>query len=111
MSLIHQALKGSANPTPAYDNGLAIYQDLLREIDAGMLLIKNAVTSSPANKDIATNDIMFHGDKTLWQKFGNTLKLRMLIHCHNVAAINKTTEIATIVANGNGYLGQARMQW
>jgi hypothetical protein len=100
-----QALKGSGNPTPAYDNALTIYQDLLREIDAGMLLIKNAVTTTPANKDIATNDIMFHGDKTLWQKFGNTLKLRMLIHCHNVAAINKTAEMAIITANGNGFLG------
>ncbi|HMK25359.1 MAG TPA: SusD/RagB family nutrient-binding outer membrane lipoprotein, partial [Chitinophagaceae bacterium] len=101
-----QALKGSGNPTPAYDNGLDIYKALLLEIDAGILLIKNAVVNTTnSNRDIATNDIMFHGDKTLWQKFGNTLKLRMLIHCHNVAAINKATEIATIVSNGSGYLG------
>src|SRR5688572_16512233 len=78
-----QALKGSGNPTPAYDNGLAIYQDLLRQIDTGIALIKNSVvTTTNTNKNIATNDIMFNGDKTKWAKFGNTLKLRLLIHAY-----------------------------
>ena len=101
-----QALKGSGNPTPAYDKGLDIYKALLREIDAGMLLINNAtVTASNPNKDIATNDVMFQGDKTKWQKFGNTLKLRMLIHAYAVGAIDKTAEVAIINANGFGFLG------
>ena len=101
-----QALKGSANPTPAYDNGLAIYQALLREIDAGIALIKAAVvTTTNANKNIATNDIMFGGNKTLWAKFGNTLKLRLLIHAYAVGVINKTTEIGIINTEGSGYLG------
>lgn len=101
-----QALKGSGNPTPAYDKGVDIYKALLSEITAGMALINAAVvTTSNANKNIATNDIMFQGDKVKWQKFGNTLKLRLLIHAYAVGAINKTTEIATIVANGNGFLG------
>jgi hypothetical protein len=92
-----QALKGSTNPTPAYDNGLAIYQSLLREIDAGILLIRRAVvTASNANKNIATNDIMFGGDRTKWVRFANTLKLRMLIHAYAVTAINKATEIGII---------------
>jgi len=101
-----QALKGSGNPTPAYDNGLDIYQDLLREIDAGVDLIKNAtVTTTNANKEIAKNDIMFNGNKTLWAKFGNTLKLRLLVHAYAVGAINKANEIAIIEAEGSGYLG------
>ena len=101
-----QALKGSGNPTPAYDKGLDIYKSLLREIDAGMALINGAtVTATNANKDVATNDIMFHGDKTMWNKFGNTLKLRMLIHCVNVGAIDKAAEMAIINTNGNGFLG------
>jgi len=55
-----QALKGSGNPTPSYDNGLAIYQDLLRQIDTGIYLIKSAnVTATSPDKDIWKNDIMF----------------------------------------------------
>jgi|CXWL01.1.fsa_nt_gi hypothetical protein len=111
-----QALKGSGNPTPAYDNGLAIYQSLLREIDAGIALIKNAdVTASNPNKDIWKNDILF-GDpaagvianvpamKVKWAQFGNSLKLRLLIHAYAVAGINKTTEIGIIDTEGSGYL-------
>lgn len=101
-----QALKGSGNPTPAYDNGIDIYKALFREIDAGIALIKAAtVTSTNANKNIATNDIMFGGDKTKWAKFGNTVKLRMLIHAYAVAGIDKAAEIAIINAEGSGYLG------
>ncbi len=111
-----EALKGSGNPTPKYDAGLSIYQSLFREIDAGIALIKNAVvTADNANKDIWKNDIVF-GDpvtgalanvpamKTRWAQFGNTLKLRLLIHAYAVAGINKPAEIAIIDAEGSGYL-------
>lgn len=101
-----QALKGSGNPTPAYDDGLNIYKDLFREVDAGIALIKAAVvTTTNANKNIATNDIMFAGDKTKWIKFGNTLKLRWLIHCYAVAGINKAAEMTIINNEGSGFLG------
>lgn len=100
------ALKGSGNPTPKYDKGVDIYKALLREIDNGMTLIKNAVvTTTNGNKSIATDDIMFQGNKTMWYKFGNTLKLRLLIHAYAVAAIDKAAEIAIINAEGSGYLG------
>lgn len=113
-----QALKGSGNPTPAYDNGEAIYKALFREIDAGIALIKTSVvTAANANRDIWRNDIMF-GDpvsgaigsvpamKTKWAQFGNTLKLRLLIHAYAVAGINKPAEIAIIEAEGSGYMAQ-----
>ncbi|MBN8674830.1 MAG: SusD/RagB family nutrient-binding outer membrane lipoprotein [Chitinophagales bacterium] len=101
-----EALKGGGNPTPKYDNGIDIYKDLFREIDAGIALIKAANTSANGpNKDIAKNDIMFGGNKTLWAKFGNTLKLRLLIHAYAVAGINKAAEITIINNEGSGYLG------
>jgi hypothetical protein len=112
-----QALKGSGNPTPAYDNGIDIYKDLLRQIDTGITLIKGAVvTATNPNKNIWTNDIMF-GDpvngvignvaamKLKWRKFGNTLKLRMLIHAYAVAGINKPNEMTIINNDGSGFLG------
>jgi hypothetical protein len=112
-----QALKGSVNPTPSYDKGIDIYKSLLREIDAGIDLIKNSVVSADnPNKDIWKNDIIF-GDpvagaignvpamKVKWARFGNTLKLRLLIHAYAVPEIDKAAEIAIINAEGSGYLG------
>lgn len=106
-----QALKGGGNPTPAYDKGLDVYKDLFRQIDTGILLIRRAVVSTTnANKNIATNDIMFNADKTKWVRFANTLKLRMLIHAYADAGINKAAEIAIIqntldTASGNAVYG------
>lgn len=111
-----EALKGSGNPTPAYDSGLEIYQDLLAEITEGIELIKSSnPTATSPDKDIWKNDIMF-GDpvngvvgnvaamKTKWAQFGNTLKLRLLIHAYAVPAIDKAAQIAIINAEGSGYM-------
>ena len=75
------ALKGNGNTTPSYDKGMDIYRDLLKQIDTGISLIKNADLSTSGtqpNKGITTNDIMFKGDQTRWAQFGNTMKLRLL---------------------------------
>jgi hypothetical protein len=105
-----EAGRGSGEPTPAYDKGVDIYKDLLRQIDTGMALIRGSnPTASNADKAIWTNDIMF-GDpvagvlanvptmKMKWARFGNSLKLRLLIHAYAVPAIDKAAEIAKIEA-------------
>lgn len=101
-----EALKGGGNTTPRYDNGLDVYKDLFRQIDTGIAQIKQAVISE--NRDITTNDIMFKGNKVLWAKFGNTLKLRMLIHTSAISGINVNDEVARIVTEGSGYLGSGQ---
>ena len=99
-----QALKGGGNPTPSYDKGLDIYKDLFRQADTAIELFQNADASLAANKDFATNDIIFGGNTAKWIRFANTLKLRWLIHCYAVAAIDKTAELNKIAATGAGYL-------
>lgn len=116
-----QALKGGANPTPAYDKGIDIYKDLFRQVDTAIALIEGTDAEAAANKDIITNDIIFgvlaypqgslslHAytdlQKARWIRFANTLKLRWLIHCYAVSGINKTAEMAKINSQGGGFLG------
>lgn len=91
-----QSLKGAANTTPSYDKGADIYKDLLRQIDTGIALIKDADLGSSANADIATNDVMLGGDQTRWAQFGNTLKLRILTKFMNGGvAINADGSVGT----------------
>jgi hypothetical protein len=108
-----EALKGSVNVTPKYDNGQDIYKDLFRQIDTGIALIKSATESQ--SKNIEKNDIMFEGNKTMWAKLGNTLKLRMLVHLHNglnastvVPGFDIAGEVAKITAEGSGFLGKGQ---
>ena len=92
----------TGNIRPAYDKGEAIYKALLPLIDEGLALIKGA-TGNDAS--IATQDILFKANKTNWAKFANSLKLRLLIHTTKVSTFNIPGEIAKIVAEGSGFLG------
>lgn len=92
----------TGNIRPAYDKGEDIYKALLPLIDAGLTLIK-ASTGNDAN--IATQDIIFKGNKTNWAKFANSLKLRLITHTSKSSTFNIPAEIAKIVAEGSGFLG------
>ena len=97
------ALQGTANILPTYDKAQDIYDDLFKQIDAGMaLLAKGDGTLNPG-----PNDIMFQGDIDKWLKFGNTLKLRMLLRQSEKTdrAAFIQTQLATIKTSGYGFLG------
>ena len=91
---------------PKYDDAKTIYEDLVKKIDAGIVLIKSSVELSPTD---AQFDIMFHGDKTKWVKLANTLKLRILVRQSEMPgrAAYIQAEIAKIVTEGTGFLGAA----
>jgi len=90
---------------PRYDEGKFIYEDLIKQLDTAITLIKNA--DALKNSKINLTDIMFHGDVSKWLKFINTLKLRLLIHQANRPdrASYIATEIEKIKTSGNGFLG------
>lgn len=98
-----KAMDIKVNITPAYDKGEDIYKDLLKQITEGITLIKNADVSR--NINITNADVIFHGNKAQWARFGNTLKLRLLIHMSQVPGFNPATEIAAITAEGSGFMG------
>ncbi len=113
-----EAFKGGTIRTPKYDDDKAIYADLFRELDKAIALLNDAnATSADNNLEIATNDLIFKGNKLNWKKFANTLKLRMLMHMGNtsfaggtevntfIPGANQVAEMAIITAEGSGFLG------
>ncbi len=91
----------AGNIRPAYDKGEDVYKDLIPKIDEGLALIKAA----ELDKNIKTADILFKGEKPLWAKFANTLKLRLLLHAYKTTVFDTPAEIAKINAEGSGFLG------
>lgn len=89
---------------PKYDDGQAIYEDLIKQLDTAIVLIKNA--ESDKNPKISIADIMFHGEKDKWIRFANTVKLRLLMHQANLSSRTSyiEQEIAVINAEGSGFL-------
>lgn len=74
-----EAFKASKNISPAYDKGEVIYDDLLKQLDAAIALIK----ASGSATNPGSSDIIFHGNMTNWVKFANTLKLRIALRQWN----------------------------
>lgn len=112
-----QAFQFSVTRTPAYDAAPAIYADLQKKLDSAIIYLKTASRSTFAGVDIVN-----HGNKVLWTKFANTLKLRLLIRQSQTAGFSPTAELTKIRAEGSilqsgetisvnpGYLNEAAKQ-
>lgn len=78
---------------PKYDPQANIYAGLLNELDQANALIAEGTEPIAPN-----NDLMFQGDKLQWQKFTNSLKLRLLMRASNKLP-DAAAKIAAIVSN------------
>lgn len=72
-----QALQGVDNTTPAYDSQEAVYNGILGLIDGAMASMDNG----PGPQ----GDQVYGGDMGMWEKFANTLKLRVAMRMSDVA--------------------------
>ncbi len=90
-----QAFQNDKFTQPTYDNAKDVYTALQTSLDSAILYFKQSPRASFTSADIVNG-----GNITLWVKFANTLKLRMLIRQSQVSGFNPAAEIAKIVANG-----------
>lgn len=64
---------------PKYDNGLDIYNDLAKRIDAALANL------NPKAESFGNSDLFYKGDVNAWIKFAYTLKVKMGITLADVA--------------------------
>lgn len=67
------ALQGTANLAPAFEDDAVVYDNIITLLDEGLAAI-NTTAPTPG-----ASDIVFGGNMTRWRKFANTLKLRVYI--------------------------------
>lgn len=65
----------------AYDDDALIYADLLEEVNEAIDLIDNATIETIS---VGSEDAIFGGTMSMWRKFANTLKLRLVLRQSNV---------------------------
>lgn len=94
------AVKGTKLKRPRYEDGKIVYQKAVNLISEGIEDLKSSQVIGKRN-----DDVLFAGNKELWTKFGNTIKLRALIR-QSEAGENAyiKDEIAKIDAEGSGFL-------
>ena len=67
-----EANLGAVSPFPNYDNDADIYPQLIAMLDEGI-----GHLSQPSALVPSTDDLFYGGDLDKWEKFANTLKLKM----------------------------------
>jgi hypothetical protein len=112
-----QAFQTNVYRQPAYDKAQDIYKALEGSLDSAIIYMGATAKSSFAGIDIVNG-----GDQSLWIKFANTLKLRLLIRQSQVSGFNPTADLAKIQNNGGvlqagqdisvnpGYVNEANKQ-
>ncbi len=95
-----EALKGTANLSAHYEQGAAVTDSLIARINVAL---SRDLTASTASKKsaIGNNDLIFQGDIDKWVKFGNTLKLKLMLRFVNVDANKYKTQIQALLAENN----------
>src|SRR5574342_541048 len=89
-----EALKGNAILAPKYDTQQSIYDSLFVDLTTASGQI------DPAGIGFATGDVLYGGNMTKWQKFANSLRLRLAMHLSNVDPAKAQAEAAAAVAAG-----------
>lgn len=74
------ALQGINSIAPKYDKQETIYPELIKLLEAGVANVK----LSTAGRKPGTDDAMYNGTMTSWERYGNSLKLRLLNHLSKV---------------------------
>ena len=86
------------NLLPKYDDGMTIYKDLLRRLDAAILNL------DPAYGSLDQADRMYYGDVSAWLKFANSLKLRMGMLLSDADPVFAKTTVESAIADENGLI-------
>ena len=100
-----EALQRGVNPTPAFDDALVVYEDLIVQLDNAIALI-NAGSSNANVITPGTDDAMFSGDMNKWKQMANTVKLRILIRQSDMSGRTSyvASEFNKIANEGSGFI-------
>jgi hypothetical protein len=97
-----EALQGNkigATVFPKYDPQDSIYMDMMNELEESNNILANL---SPSQLNFGDGDLFYGGDSKSWQKFGNSLYLRLLNRCHG-AYTGADAKILQILSNPAQY--------
>ena len=77
--------------SPAYDSQESIYMDLINELQTA-----NTLLNGTRSGEIGSGDFIYQGNLDSWQKFCNSLLLRMYIHASKISPTMAQNGIETI---------------
>ena len=94
------ALQGSGNSSPKYDDGQTVYEGILKELD-------DAEAALEANDVITMTDPVLDGNLSQWKGYANALRLRMYLRFidANINAAEYTTKVKALLSANEFFTG------
>ncbi|RZK32733.1 MAG: SusD/RagB family nutrient-binding outer membrane lipoprotein [Hymenobacter sp.] len=89
-----KALQGTANLTPTYDKAQDIYKDFIVQL-TGAITDIDAAAAATTTRAVGSEDIVFAGNMTMWKRFANSLKLRILLRESQTSDATLNSYVAT----------------
>jgi hypothetical protein len=84
--------------SPTYDTQEEIYPAVMQILEDA-----NDLFNEGATDELGSGDLLFNGDVSLWQKFANSIRLRMAIRISNVDPTTSKQVIEEILGNPTKY--------
>ena len=84
---------------PKYDSGEEIYTAILADLESINTQLGSISLSPFVSGLFATKDYLNDGEVLLWQKYCNSLRLRMLMRVSDVGSMNSAAGINAILSN------------
>ncbi|MCE5347188.1 MAG: SusD/RagB family nutrient-binding outer membrane lipoprotein [Bacteroidales bacterium] len=107
-----EALKGTENFTPKWDNGSLVYDSLIARIDFALsqdFTIKSSSNPLATSSEIGEEDLLFQGDIDSWIQFANTLKLKIYLRQVYARPAIAKPGIEALLTEDNFLLDDAKM--
>lgn len=95
----NEALKGTDNLKPHYDNAQLVYDSLIVRLDYALAKTLNGLTTDQMNRDL-----MFQGNVDKWVRFANTLKLKIYMRQMYIRPAVAQAGIEKLYADGAQFL-------
>lgn len=95
-----EALAGTDNLTPAYDDAALVYDSLISKLKR----VKSLNLNAPTSKPLGNADFLFAGDMNKWRMFANTLMLKIYLRQMYVRPTVTQSGINELVAEGAQFL-------
>jgi len=107
-----EALQGTNNFTPKWDNGSLVYDSLIARINYALskdFTLKSGTNPDATSSEIGDEDIIFQGDLDAWIQFANTLKLKIYLRQVYARPAIAQPGIVALLAEDNFLLDDAKM--
>jgi len=107
-----EALQGSANFTPKWDDGSLVYDSLIARIDFALnkdFTLKSSSNPEATCSTIGDEDILFQGNLPSWKQFANTLKLKIYLRQVYARPTIAKDGIEALLTEDNFLLKDAKM--